>query len=833
MVRSTHRLRRVLVFACGTAALAGVPIAQSPQAPAPAAGAAAATPLDRLGALAARLDDATEPSLTAAECGQLLRLHHEVFAGPTPPLPRAALPLHRAAERAAAQLGQPELVLNYRWERAKALQRIGALEEARALLEEGLAEHAAKAPNVAPWLYLELAQVKRLQRSFEGILDDLLQAKAALRAGSLPYHDQLAVALEGEWVELASQLGTLDQVAVHFERERELSRPFLEQDDPAFDGMRLQVRRHELVVLLAQERGAEAAAIAGESLEDRRLLAASADAEASFRCYRGFARLAAGRDDRELAAAGFEDLRAAAADAHLQWPERLAALGRLIYEGAEAGDFAAASADFEAMQSLVEQVGARAGAAEDSALARDLLVAEAHLLRRSGADAARLRALRAELEHSLSSAFDSLRRLPAVEGGLGLFVYARSRDALAELVALIVAEGGDGAPSAGLRWILEAQRLGSLARERDLAAPSLDEIRREVLHRGEGLLVYLPAQVGSHLFAVDADGIAHFELGSSRTLKDAVQTLRRAVSVRPADAADGTVDPAARRRAAAAAARAGAWLFPEALAARLEAWRAVAITGLDLLGYVPIACSAPYGGDYLGSTHELRSLPSLPFALHAARRPRAAVAAVDLVVLAAPRASERARELGAAAAELPFGPADAERFTAAYGEGRARALAGAEATRAGLLAISAADARCLQIVAHGAYLASELRPAALALTAADADDGLFRCADAERMKSPEIVVLATCGAETGPARNGDDGVQHFGGAFLRAGARTVVLSPAELDFRATMELLVEFQIQLAAGAAPAAALRRARSALAREPRFAHPYYFGLLDVIGG
>ena len=94
------------------------------------------------------------------------------------------------------------------------------------------------------------------------------------------------------------------------------------------------------------------------------------------------------------------------------------------------------------------------------------------------------------------------------------------------------------------------------------------------------------------------------------------------------------------------------------------------------------------------------------------------------------------------------------------------------------------------------------------------------------------MLLAACGAGRAPLLRGEDGVGAFGGALLSAGARAVVLSPADLDLEATLELLGTFNAGLAGGASPAEAMRAARRRLAGAGRLDHPYFHSLLRVVG-
>jgi hypothetical protein len=76
-------------------------------------------------------------------------------------------------------------------------------------------------------------------------------------------------------------------------------------------------------------------------------------------------------------------------------------------------------------------------------------------------------------------------------------------------------------------------------------------------------------------------------------------------------------------------------------------------------------------------------------------------------------------------------------------------------------------------------------------------------------------------------------VTNLAGAFFLAGADTVLLSPVDLEFTATMALTNVFHERLRVhGESPARAMMEARRALAREGPYTHPYYTSMVQVLG-
>jgi len=159
---------------------------------------------------------------------------------------------------------------------------------------------------------------------------------------------------------------------------------------------------------------------------------------------------------------------------------------------------------------------------------------------------------------------------------------------------------------------------------------------------------------------------------------------------------------------------------------------------------------------------------------------------------------------------------------------------GAEATRAAL-AERLAGARVAQVLAHGSYEEARERPAGMLLAAPDGAPGVFVGADEiEALDAPPLTVLTVCEGGRAPKRRGDAGAADLAGALLAAGtrARCVVQSAFDLDVESARAISARFHAALAAGDAPAEALRKARAAMARDPRFADPFHHATMVAVG-
>ena len=159
---------------------------------------------------------------------------------------------------------------------------------------------------------------------------------------------------------------------------------------------------------------------------------------------------------------------------------------------------------------------------------------------------------------------------------------------------------------------------------------------------------------------------------------------------------------------------------------------------------------------------------------------------------------------------------------------------GEQATREGLLDRRLDFASVLQITAHGHVMPGKERPAALVLrsSAQPDDDGLLDCDEVEALHAPDTVVLSACEAARGEQRYGEDGLNNLGGAFMKAGASCVILSSHTVEAQAMQALMEFFHQRLCAGDTRAESMRAARAHVAKIPRFSHPYYHSLIQVVG-
>jgi CHAT domain-containing protein len=112
-------------------------------------------------------------------------------------------------------------------------------------------------------------------------------------------------------------------------------------------------------------------------------------------------------------------------------------------------------------------------------------------------------------------------------------------------------------------------------------------------------------------------------------------------------------------------------------------------------------------------------------------------------------------------------------------------------------------------------------------------DGFLRLSDIYNLRVPaDLVVLSGCQTARGQAVRGE-GLVGLTRGFMYAGARRVVASLWQVDDLATAELMrLFYRGMLRENRRPAAALRAAQLELARDPRWASPFFWSAFVIQG-
>jgi CHAT domain-containing protein len=113
------------------------------------------------------------------------------------------------------------------------------------------------------------------------------------------------------------------------------------------------------------------------------------------------------------------------------------------------------------------------------------------------------------------------------------------------------------------------------------------------------------------------------------------------------------------------------------------------------------------------------------------------------------------------------------------------------------------------------------------------ENGFLQLHDIYRLDlSADLVVLSACSTGLGEEIRGE-GLVGLTQGFLHVGARSVVASLWQVDDRATAELMRHFyRAMFDDGLPPAAALREAKKAMWREPRWRAPYFWAAFVLQG-
>jgi len=441
-----------------------------------------------------------------------------------------------------------------------------------------------------------------------------------------------------------------------------------------------------------------------------------------------------------------------------------------------------------------------------------LCALEARLARRRGAE---LELARDRLGAALERLREVWRERPHRKGGHGYLRYDRDRLVVEELLRL---EHELSGPEAALDVLVEVQRA---VLPEPLEPPSgtwLEEIRRELVPAGGGLLVYFPGVEALHLFAIDADSPPERRERASETeLHDAYGRFDRAVATPPERAGSHRARDLEED---------GRWLAEELLPAeireRLERWGSVTLLATGSTWDLPFR-ALPLGDRPLGAEKAVSFLPSLALGLAFARRGRPAFdGEIHAAVIGAPPSPE---------GYPPLAVSDRQwrRLLRAYGSGGSILRTGEEATAAALLDLPLSRVPVVQLLAHGVRDPGRDRRWGMVLHA-----GELWSSDLEALpEAPRgLVILSSCGSGTGPQRVGEELEANMGGVFLWSGAQAVMLSRADATLEATLAHTAVMHDALAAGESPAEALRRASAALIETGDFADPFHHAVMRVVG-
>jgi CHAT domain-containing protein/tetratricopeptide (TPR) repeat protein len=411
----------------------------------------------------------------------------------------------------------------------------------------------------------------------------------------------------------------------------------------------------------------------------------------------------------------------------------------------------------------------------------------------------------------------------------------------------------------------ESPSYASLVEPQPLSAA---EVGRQVLDPDTLLLEFALGKERSYLWALADGDLTSYELppraaveAAARRVYERLTAVNRAPKAETPPARRMRLERAARELPAAARALSRMLLAP---AAGRLGHRRLAVVADGLLQYIPfVALPDPSAGTGLPlvAAHEVVTLPSAS-ALAVLRRELAgrAPAPLLLAVLAdpvlgrddprveRPPARGRGRKAGhgadfrggeesAALLPLHFSRREAESIAALVPASERLVAMGFDASRTTALSGQLARYRIVHFATHGQIDSGHPALSSLVLSLVDRrgrpQDGFLRLADVYGMVlHADLVVLSACRTALGKDVRGE-GLIGLTRGFMHAGSPRVLASLWSVDDRATAELMQRlYRSMLAERMTPAAALRAAQLSMARDPRWASPYYWAGFSLEG-
>lgn len=402
--------------------------------------------------------------------------------------------------------------------------------------------------------------------------------------------------------------------------------------------------------------------------------------------------------------------------------------------------------------------------------------------------------------------------------GIGFLYLPARREVIATAIAVVLAAAATDQQGAArsLQLLLDLQAQASVARARHTPRCSVEDLRRDLLARDRGALVYLPSYAGTYVFAVDGDGVAVETIDGDLSRNADIRNLVNWATTRPtvAGSTRHTIEDGLRH----VGARVATQVLPAKLRRHLQQWNAVTIVGSDLLGDLPFEILLDADGQMLGETMAVDHSPSLPWSVALRQSQQASGPAASVQILASTAPQPWVAEA--------HGLDRFEFQRAALGELPADTRWTVPAALADLQRVVWHRHGVVHLVAHGVRAADRHNGLGLAW-----DDGVLWQRDLERIPCDGVVLLSACGASRGASRFGEGtAMATLAGTFLWQGAVATLVSRNELLAAPHLAFMGEVHRGLAAGLSVAAAARAARAGMGGGlfERVQH----GLVQVIG-
>jgi len=259
--------------------------------------------------------------------------------------------------------------------------------------------------------------------------------------------------------------------------------------------------------------------------------------------------------------------------------------------------------------------------------------------------------------------------------------------------------------------------------------------------------------------------------------------------------------------------------------------RRISIVADGALQSLPFGLLPAEEGRPLASAHEVIYLPSISTLKWLRRSAHRREREPSLALLAAPRSDD-------SLPPSPYSRTEAESIAALLPKDRVWLAENADASRASALAADWGHFTIVHFATHAIVNVNRPEISGIVLSSRGQDgqseDGMLRMNDINNLDMPvDLVVLSGC--ETAAGRGmGEEGVFSLSRAFFYAGAEQVLAGLWPVDDRAKAALMPEFYRAMLVDHLPAAsALYIAQQRLARDSRWASPYYWAGFVLQGG
>ncbi len=349
-----------------------------------------------------------------------------------------------------------------------------------------------------------------------------------------------------------------------------------------------------------------------------------------------------------------------------------------------------------------------------------------------------------------------------------------------------------------------------------------------------GMVVYAVGPAHTYALLVTAAGLRFVRIGETKDVRALVENYLAFLQDGPDDKFKG----------AAGGRRLYDVLLGPALDPRDKTLRKLVIIPDDILWYLPFEALVVGGqGRYLIEDFEISYSPSITYLLNLADRPSRDAAPMDLLAVANEEGRSLPGLLRNTTLRLPplrFAAMEALNISRFFPRERRTVLVNEQVSEDSFKRLPLADYRIIHLATHG-FLDDDTwwRSALLLRRGPDPsgdgplrdDDGLIQAFELLGLTlRVDLVVLSACQTAMGQLFRGD-GVVGMSGAFMAAGARSVLSSLWSVNDKSTARLMDAFYRGLTEGKTKAEALRLSKLKMLGSS-YRHPYHWAAFVLSG-